>query len=63
MKQLLAIILATFALTTLAVEPVSAPKQEMRLAKKKADKEAEKKAATKSPSKNTDTKKDKTSKK
>jgi ribosomal protein L12E/L44/L45/RPP1/RPP2 len=55
MKQLIAIILATFALATFAAEPAtapaSAPKQEMKLAKKKADKEAEKKDATKSPSK------------
>ena len=63
MKQLIAIILATFALIAFAADPAATKatevakadgaKQEMKLAKKKADKEAEKKAATKSPTKDT----------
>lgn len=54
MKQLLAIILSAFALTSFAAEPAQPaekPKSEMKLAKKKKDKEAEKKAATKSDKK------------
>lgn len=52
MKQLLAIVLASAALTVFAAEPTTAPaptaekpKTEMKLAKKKADKDAEAKAA------------------
>jgi len=61
MKQLIAIIMVAFALTSFAADPAAnkatevakadGAKQEMKLAKKKADKEAEKKAATKSPAK------------
>ena len=60
MKQLFAIILASFALTAFSAEPAAPaekPKTEMKLAKKKADKEAEKKTATKSPKKAETTKK------
>jgi hypothetical protein len=59
MKQLFAIVLASFALTTFAAEPAQPaekPKTEMKLAKKKKDKEAEKKAATKSDKKTADKK-------
>lgn len=59
MKQLLALIVAAFALTSFAAEPAAPaekPKTEMKLAKKKKDKEAEKKAATKSDKKATDKK-------
>lgn len=54
MKQLFAIVLALFALSAFAAEPAvapaSAPKQEMKLAKKKDHSKDKKVDATKSPS-------------
>ena len=60
MKQIFAILLASFALTSFSAEPTTAPaepqKHEMKLAKKKADKDAEAKKA-KADHKSPDTKK------
>lgn len=61
MKKLIAIVMASFALSAFAAEPAvapaSAPKSEMKLAKKKDHSKDKKVDATKSPSKKTETSK------
>jgi hypothetical protein len=59
MKQLFAIVLAAFCLTSFAAEPAQAekPKTEMKLAKKKDHSKDKKVDATKSPKKSQTSKK------